>query len=69
MSKEKTSTKGKLLASTPESLGIEGVENMLNKMFYSTTFKVVEGIVSNSKGEVPRIEIQLKKGRYRIMFN
>lgn len=47
---------------------LEGVERILNKYFYSTSYKVDPETlaVSNSAGPFEKIQVKLKRGRYRI---
>ena len=50
------------IASSPT---IEGLEAMLNKYFYSTSYKIDANlIVTNNKGVYDGIIISHKKGRY-----
>lgn len=50
------------IASSPT---LEGLEALLNKYYYSTSYKIDPNlIVSNSKGIFINIIITFKKGRY-----
>lgn len=60
------SGKGTLLASAPTE---EKILAIINKYFYSTTFKLVDGVLHNSKGPVNNFSVEQKKGRYRFMQN
>ena len=54
----------KLLASSPT---IEGIEKMINKYFYSTSYKVHKDLsISNSKGLFTKVFVIFKKGRYYL---
>jgi hypothetical protein len=49
------------IASAPTT---DRLTKLLNEYFFSTTYKIVDGKVYNSKGLVENIEIQEKKNRF-----
>jgi hypothetical protein len=56
--------KAQLIASAST---MQGIQEMLNKFFYSTTFKVADDLtITNSKGTVNSVYIEVKKGRYYL---
>jgi hypothetical protein len=59
--------KGSLICSSPS---LEGIVKMLNKHFYSTTYKVNEDLtVENSKGLYSGVVVEFKKGRYQARYS
>lgn len=47
----------------------EALEKLINKYFYSTTYRIEDGKLYNSKGEFTRGRIEQKKGRWRFVMN
>jgi len=41
----------------------------INKYFYSTSFRIENGKLFNSKGEVPGFTVKVQKGRYKLYQN
>ena len=56
--------KNKLLAS---SNTLQGIEKLLNKYYYSTSYKITEDlIITNSKGIFDKVFIKKDKNRYKL---
>lgn len=45
---------------------LEGAEKLINEFYYSTTYRITDGIVYNSKGVCDNIQIKKKKNRFYI---
>ena len=57
-------SKGTLIASSPT---IKGLENMLNKYYYSTTYQIFPDFtIVNSKGKFDKVFVTKKGSRYDL---
>lgn len=54
----------KHITKVASSATTEGLERLINEYFYSTTYKIINGQVYNSKGLFDKMYIEYKKGCY-----